>query len=54
MYDPCGTQKLEGDDIIKRLAKYLNVDAARLQEALIVIAKSDHIKAIYDRNEKGE
>lgn len=26
MYDPCGTRRLEGDDIIARLADYLEID----------------------------
>lgn len=34
MYDPCGTQRLEGDVIIKRLAKYLNVEMIDLEVAL--------------------
>lgn len=39
MYDPCGTQRLEGDDIIKRLAKYLGVEPVDLKEALLDAAK---------------
>jgi len=34
-YDPCGTQRLEGDDIIKRLALYLKVDPKDLEFTLI-------------------
>ena len=33
-YDPCGTQHLEGDEIIKRLAKYLEVEIVDLEAAL--------------------
>jgi hypothetical protein len=42
MYDPCGTQRLEGDDIIKRLALYLKVDPKELEKALLLaIAKAE-------------
>lgn len=43
-YDPCGTQHLEGDEIIKRLAKYLNIDPRDLTDALI--RQSEISKAI--------
>ena len=33
-YDPCGTQRLEGDDILKRLAKYLGVNPIDLAAVL--------------------
>jgi hypothetical protein len=35
MYDPCGSQKLEGDEMIKRLAKQLGVKPQDLEEALL-------------------
>lgn len=35
MYDPCGSQKLEGEEIIKRLAIYLGVDWKALKAALL-------------------
>jgi len=36
MYDPCGTQRLEGDDIIARLADYLGIDNDEdLKQALL-------------------
>lgn len=50
-YDPCGTQRLEGDDILKRLAKDLNVSVSDLRNALIVVAKSARVKEIYQHNE---
>lgn len=34
MYDPCGTQRLEGNDILNRMAKYLEVDPMDLAIAL--------------------
>jgi predicted HTH domain antitoxin len=34
MYDPCGSRRLDGDDIIKRLAEYLNVNPVDLEKAL--------------------
>ena len=33
-YDPSGDPRLEGDDILKRLAAYLKVDVIDLKEAL--------------------
>jgi hypothetical protein len=33
-YDPCGTRKLEGDEILKRLAAYLGVSEIDLKTAL--------------------
>ncbi len=41
MYDPCGTQRLEGDDILKRLAEYLKVDREDLKVALLRLATSE-------------
>lgn len=35
MYDPCGTQKVEGDEMIKRLAKHLKVAPQDLEDALL-------------------
>lgn len=35
-YDPCGTPKLEGKDILKRLAAYLEVPENDLKTALII------------------
>jgi hypothetical protein len=37
MYDPCGTLKLEGDEIIKRLAQTLNVTPLELHNALNIL-----------------
>lgn len=34
-FDPCGTRTLDGEEIIKRLAKYLNIDPATLELLLI-------------------
>lgn len=33
-FDPCGTRMLEGDDILKRLAKHLGVEVVDLEAAL--------------------
>lgn len=33
-FDPCGTRKLEGDEILKRLADYLDVPGHELEMAL--------------------
>lgn len=38
MYDPCGTQKLEGDEMIRRLAKHLHFEPQDLETALFLIA----------------
>jgi len=48
-FDACGTTKLEGDEIIKRLATYLNVEPIDLVVALKVCAKSVSVK---ETNEK--
>jgi hypothetical protein len=34
-YDPCGTQRLEGDEIMRRLAKELGTNAATLRKVLL-------------------
>lgn len=39
-YDPCGTQHLEGDEIIKRLAEYLQVSPTYLAVALTRITQA--------------
>lgn len=36
-FDACGTTKLEGDEILKRLADYLNVDKQDLKSALLIV-----------------
>lgn len=36
MYDPCGSQRLDGEDILKRLAKELGVSTLVLRSALLV------------------
>lgn len=41
MYDPCGTQRLDGDDIIKRLAVYLKVSPEDLAAALLALCARD-------------
>lgn len=51
MYDPCGTQRLEGDDIIKRLADYLKIDKNKLKAGLLVIATSETIQTICKANQ---
>jgi hypothetical protein len=51
MFDPCGTRKLEGEEILKRLAEYLGVELIRLKQALVVIAKSENTKTIYEHTE---
>lgn len=33
-YDPCGTRRLDGDDILKRIAEYLKIDVVDLEAAL--------------------
>lgn len=33
-YDPCGTRRLDGDDILKRLAEHLKVEVVDLEVAL--------------------
>lgn len=33
-YDPCGTQRLDGDEIIRRLAKELNMEPLELKRLL--------------------
>ena len=44
MFDPCGTRKLEGEDILKRLAEYLGVDEIALEQTLIELANKRHIQ----------
>jgi|HubBroStandDraft_1064217.scaffolds.fasta_scaffold727244_2 hypothetical protein len=39
MFDPCGTRRLEGDDIIKRIAEVLNVNPVELASALAFIVQ---------------
>lgn len=41
MFDPCGTRKLEGEDILKRLATYLDVNIIDLTEALKHVANTN-------------
>ena len=38
-FDPCGTRKLEGEEILKRLAKYLQVTDGALLEALFNLSR---------------
>ena len=40
-FDPCGTRKLEGNDILKRLAAYLGVEVVDLIEALKHISSTN-------------
>jgi hypothetical protein len=49
-YEPSGDTRLEGDEILRRLACYLGVNLVELKEALIVIAKSEVIKTIHKEN----
>lgn len=40
MFDPCGTRRVEGDDIIARLADYLGLDDDQdLKDALLKLVK---------------
>jgi hypothetical protein len=43
MFDPCGTRKLEGEEILKRLAEILGVNAGDLGQALFEIANKKEI-----------
>jgi hypothetical protein len=43
-FDPCGTRKLEGDEILKRLANILGVSAEDLGQALLEIACKKHVE----------
>jgi hypothetical protein len=43
-YDPCGTQRLEGDELIKRLAVYLQVPPADLKQAFVALVTHYQIK----------
>jgi len=36
-YDPCGTQRLDGDEILRRLAKEMNVKPLELRNALNIL-----------------
>lgn len=36
-YDPCGTTRLEGDEMLRRLAKYLGVSPEDLKRALLKV-----------------
>ena len=42
MFDPCGTRKLEGDEILKRLAAYLGVSESDLKDRLYRDAMEMH------------
>lgn len=46
MFDPCGTRKLEAEDILKILAEYLKADVIDLKDALA--RQSQISKAIRD------
>ena len=50
MFDPCGTRRLEGDDILKRLAEYLRMTPFELEEALIELVDKQRDKQSQDRN----
>lgn len=51
MYDPCGTQRLEGDVIIKRLAAHLKVDPKDLECVLVgLVARLKNNAAIEAQN----
>jgi len=52
-FDPCGTRTLEGDEILRRLACYLDVNVVDLKQALIIIAKSEAIKTIHKGTANG-
>lgn len=40
MFDPCGTRRVEGDDIIARLADYLGIDDDEdLKQALLALVE---------------
>lgn len=38
-YEPCGSKKLEGDDILKLLAKELNIEVGILRNALLELSR---------------
>lgn len=40
MFDPCGTRKLEGEELIKRLAEVLGIDKNELEAALRCLVRS--------------
>lgn len=42
-FDPCGTRKLEGEDILKRLSEYLNVDTDALKTVLVDLSTKQFI-----------
>lgn len=53
MFDPCGTRRLEGDDIIARLADYLGIDDDEdLRQALLELAQKHREKRLFG-NEGG-
>lgn len=40
-FDPCGTRRLEGEEILERLARYLGVSKIELKIALEVVIKTN-------------
>jgi len=40
MFDPCGTRHADGEELIKRLAKHLNVTPVELEKALVALIAS--------------
>lgn len=45
-FDPCGTRHIDGEEIIKRLAKELDVNPANLRVALLILVQH------YEENEE--
>jgi hypothetical protein len=45
-FDPCGTRKLEGDEILKRLAEHFGLPVEDLTNALLVAINhyTSHVK----------
>lgn len=42
MFDPCGTRTLDGEEILKRLAKELGVQPDKLKETLVRALETKH------------
>lgn len=50
MFDPCGTRRVEGEDIIARLATYLGLDKDVLKEALLDLVDEHKDKISEEQN----
>ena len=49
MFDPCGTRHADGEELIKRLAKHLNMTPFELEEALIALVDKQRDKTSEER-----